>query len=96
MQAIKTKYVPASNTKPSRIKAIAEAGSVTLSWDSELNDDYNHIKAAKQLAVKYGWTGHYVGGSFIGEMYFVRAASEKAEKPQYCDFTVSRDNETQK
>lgn len=39
MQAIKTKYLPATNTKPSRIKAECEAGSITISYDYRLNSD---------------------------------------------------------
>lgn len=32
MQAIQTRYLPATNTKPARIKATCSRGSVTLSW----------------------------------------------------------------
>lgn len=57
MQAIRTKYLPATNYKPSRMKASAEAGSVTISWDDEFGQEENHIRAARALAEKFEWTG---------------------------------------
>lgn len=62
-QAIVTKYLPVTNTKPSRVKATAEAGSVILSWDNALNTDQNHAKAANALAEQKGWAGHWRGGA---------------------------------
>jgi len=32
-QAIITRYLPATYSRSARVKAIAEAGSITLSWD---------------------------------------------------------------
>lgn len=61
-QAIVTKYIGATNSKPSRVKAIAEAGSVTLSWDHASNIEGNHDFAAKALAEKFGWTGKWFCG----------------------------------
>ena len=52
MQAIMTKYLPATNFKGSRVKATASAGSVTLHWDDALNHDANHTAAAMELAKK--------------------------------------------
>jgi hypothetical protein len=46
MQAIQTKYIPATNHKPSRIKAWCERGSITVSYDYELGDE-----GAAQVAV---------------------------------------------
>jgi hypothetical protein len=62
-QAIVTKYLPDTNSRPSRVKATAEAGSVTLSWDSALNTDRNHAKAANALAEKFGWKDNWSGGA---------------------------------
>ncbi len=62
-QAIVTKWLSPTNTKPSRIKATAEAGSVTLSWDHSLNVDDNHKLAAQTLATKMGWRGTWHGGA---------------------------------
>jgi len=55
MQAITTKFVGPTDTKGSRIKATAEAGSVTIGWDHGLTSEGNHIAAAKALCAKLGW-----------------------------------------
>jgi hypothetical protein len=62
-QAIQTKFLPATNSKPSRVKAIAEAGSVILSWDHAMNGTGNHRTAAMTLAKRKGWTGEWFGGA---------------------------------
>lgn len=54
-QAITVKYLPVTNTKPSRFKAIAAAGSVTLSYDYAMNASDNARAAAVALANKFGW-----------------------------------------
>lgn len=50
MQSIVTKYIPATNTKPSRIKATCWRGSVTLSFNHELSVTGNHEAAIKYMA----------------------------------------------
>lgn len=62
LQAIVTKYLGPTNSRGSRIKATAAAGSVTIGYRHSLNSDANHLEAAAALARKYGWTGRYVGG----------------------------------
>jgi len=64
MQTITTKFLPATDHKDGRIKAINSFGtsSVTLSWDDSLNVEQNHILAAQALAKKLGWAGKFVGG----------------------------------
>jgi hypothetical protein len=62
-QAITTKYLGPTNFRGSRIKATAQAGSVTVSWDDALDVVANHTKAAEALADKYGWTGRFHGGA---------------------------------
>lgn len=62
MQAILTKYLPATNFKCSRIKATCERGSVVVSYDSSYSDQRAHEIACERLidkfttedAVKYG------------------------------------------
>lgn len=49
MQAILTKYIPATNTKPSRIKATAERGSLTRSWQYDGRAEDEHRAAAAAL-----------------------------------------------
>ena len=60
-QAIVTKYIGASNTRGSRVKAAAWAGGVTIPYDTRLSSAQAHAKAAKALASKYGWHGHFIG-----------------------------------
>lgn len=79
-QAITTKYIGPSNTRGSRIKATAAAGSVTIEYDDGLNSAANHSKAAEALAVKYGWRGNWLmGGMPEGTGYcFVCSSGESA------------------
>lgn len=53
MQAIQTKYLPATNFKGSRIKAWCERGSITISYPDELSGDACHIAAANALVAKF-------------------------------------------
>lgn len=55
MQAIKTKYLPATNFKGSRIKASCEAGSLTIPYPYELTIERVHAFAAMELCNKLGW-----------------------------------------
>lgn len=41
-QAITTRFLGPTNFRGSRVKATADAGSVTLSWDYALGIDQNH------------------------------------------------------
>lgn len=61
-QAIVTKYLGPTNHRAARVKASAQAGSVTVSWDHALGISENHIAAAKAFAEKYQWVGSWVGG----------------------------------
>jgi hypothetical protein len=61
MQAIVTKYYGPTNTRGSKVKAITDAGSVTISGDSSLNAADLHRAAAEALAEKLGWVGDYYG-----------------------------------
>jgi hypothetical protein len=62
-QAITTKYLPYTNTKPSRVKATTSSGiSLTMSYDHELSADGNHTAVAKALVEKLGWQGVWVAG----------------------------------
>ena len=70
-QAIKTKYLPCTNHRPSRIKASCDAGSVCVGWDYGKGCGTNHTDAAYALMQKLDWQGTLVGGFFQGEYYFV-------------------------
>ena len=50
MQAITTKIIPATNTKPTRIKAECARGSVTISTDSI---DYNGQESMHHIAARH-------------------------------------------
>jgi hypothetical protein len=73
MQAIQTKFLGATNHRGSRVKAIAAAGSVTLSWDYAKTTEDNHRAAANALMEKLDWnwgpvtmsTGTLKDGTFV-------------------------------
>ena len=48
MQAITTKFVPATNTKGSRVQVKSWMGTTYFNWDHALNSDQNHIGAVKE------------------------------------------------
>jgi len=79
MQAITVKFLPATNTKPSRYKAIAQAGSVTIS------NDYSgkaHRQAALDLCAKYNWEGDLLeAGDHEGNWVFIFAKSDCVINP---------------
>lgn len=62
-QAIVTKYVASSPTKPPRMRATSEARSIYVSYDHGLDSEENHKRACKELLRVLGWHGTYVGGS---------------------------------
>ena len=82
MQAIHTKYLPASNVKGSRIKATSDSGlSVTVSYAYELSGHLVHFEAVKALVAKHklDWdiSNMCYGGSSDGKGYtFVFADSK--------------------
>lgn len=74
-QAISTKFIGPTNTRGSRIKASAQAGSMTFPYDHSLSASMNHAAAAKKFADKYEWNGVWVGGGGVnrnGDMVFVK------------------------
>jgi hypothetical protein len=62
MQGIETKYLGPTNFRGGRIKASAEAGSITVSYDHALGVEDNHRMAAIALMKKLGWKGKLMGG----------------------------------
>lgn len=62
-QAIVTKWLAPTNHRGSRVKAYAQAGSLTVHWDYALDVPENHRRAAMAFAAKYGWEGEWVGGA---------------------------------
>ena len=89
MQAIVTKYIGPSNVKGSRVKAACQAGSIFLNWDDALDSDHNHCAAAKALATKREWFGHWVGGGLPdGSIAWVENRLADREDRDY--FTVEK------
>lgn len=73
MQAITTKYIGPTNFRGSRVKATAQAGSVTIPWDCAHNADENHRLAARILATKLGWNyAEWISGwNHNGDMVWI-------------------------
>lgn len=53
MQAIVTKYLPATNFRGARIKAECERGKVTIPFPHELTWNLAHISAADLLVARF-------------------------------------------
>lgn len=77
-QSITTKYMGPTNSKGSRIKAIARKAdqwgkemSITIPLDYSLSTEDAHTKAAKACAEKYGWPGLWIGGGNVDENGYV-------------------------
>ena len=64
MQAIKTKWISATINHGTRVKAICQAGSVTLPMDFALTGEQNEQKAVQALLNKLGWDYDFVSGVF--------------------------------
>ena len=91
MQTIITKFLSPTNHRGERIKAKMSYGrdTVTIGYDYALNNEQNHLAAAKALAEKAGWSGHFAGGScgsdgwvfvnvagaYTDRMHFTRSAA---------------------
>jgi len=74
-QAISTKFLGPTDSRGARVKAACEAGSLTAPWDYSLGIEANHAHAARDLAMKLGWAGHWYGGGLSGAGFvFVMAA----------------------
>jgi hypothetical protein len=67
-QAIETKFIGPTNFRGARVKATAEAGSVTVYWDYELGVEGNHAAAAEALRAKLGWNSEFYGKLVAGAL----------------------------
>ena len=71
MQAIITTYMSPTNTRGGRLKAKADAGTLTIGYPHHLDVGAAHAHAAQQLIVKLGWThdnyGTLITGSLPGD-----------------------------
>lgn len=72
MQAIQTRYLCPTNSRGARIKAWAQAGSITIDYPHELSGQACHRAAAEALALKFKWDGQLLGGQLEnGDYAFV-------------------------
>lgn len=63
MNAITTKYLPATDTKGARITAFdGDRNRVTIGYPHELSGVDVHTKAARELCKKMGWEGSLHSG----------------------------------
>ena len=54
MQSIVTKYMPATNTRGARIKAMCERGSITIPYPDELHQGEDaHMSAVRALVARF-------------------------------------------
>jgi hypothetical protein len=68
-QAIVTRVLRATNTRGTRIKATAQAGSVTIGYDEAgSTPEERHAAAAAALAKKFGWDSDYYGQFVAGAL----------------------------
>lgn len=75
MQAITTKYLGATDTRGSRIKATSESGeSITIPYPYDAKQGVEaHSLAAIALCRKLGWRGELIGGAIKDAYVFVFA-----------------------
>jgi hypothetical protein len=72
MQAIQCKYLSATNSKGSRIKASCASGSITISYPHELSGQAVFRAAADALVIKMQWqnmVGDLLGGQLPDNSY---------------------------
>lgn len=82
MQAIVTRYLPQTSTRPRRIVAEANAGKIVVRWDSSLhNDDDQHRAAMQALVDKKGWRGEWIMGAMPDGVSGVFVCLPKEGKP---------------
>lgn len=77
MQTISTKFIPATNNKPKRIKATTSGtAELTIDIDDEHGEsiDDSHLRAAQKLKESLDWPGVMYGGyTGTNSMVFVFA-----------------------
>ncbi len=67
MNAITTRYIGPTDTKGSRIKAIAGNGqTITIGYPYKFNGEDCHAQAALALCHKLGWDEYGRWGRFVG------------------------------
>jgi len=80
MKAILTKYLPATNTRGSRVKATAEGvRCITIPYPYELSGEDVHRAAAAELCKRHGWPTELVGGGLPDQTGYAFCFVERGE-----------------
>lgn len=81
MAVIETKYLGATDTRGSRIKAKSDDGSIMVPYSYQMGQQANHIRAAVRLADKYALGKHIVivGNKLDDNGYVISATREPLE-----------------
>ena len=79
MQTIITKYLPATNTKGSRIKATCNRGSCTIPYPYELSGDAVHNAAAQALVNRFILEDN-IPGTFWGRPRIVESIGVSGDR----------------
>lgn len=86
-QAILTRYLPPTNCRGAKVRAIAGAGALSFAWNHELDCDMNHKHAAFRYAQKKEWLVNGIklfGGMLPNEDYaFVFVVDGERENAVY-------------
>lgn len=83
MQAITTKILPATSTKPTRIKAVCARGSAIISYPDAANQEDAHRIAAENLVHRFAREDAKKYGTPYGDNPWIA--------PRACGQTVSGD-----
>jgi hypothetical protein len=88
MKVIRTRYLPATNTKGSRILASdGDRNQIVIGYPHGLNSDEGHELAAYLLMQKMDWPNQLIGGGFQNDMYWTMVSREdRTAKPAYAEF----------
>ena len=77
MKAIRTRYLGATNTRGSRIKADdGDGNTVTISYPHEFSGADVHAQAAIALCQKMGWRGMITAGGLDNGYVFTFSGSD--------------------
>ena len=76
MQAIRTRYLHASNTRPASVAAACDLLRIRVEHDFNLADEINHRRAATRLCHRLGWRIVAGPGIYRGDHYWLVRDSE--------------------
>lgn len=82
MQAIKTKFLPFTETMGERIVASCAGGKIrhVMGYMYQFDLERNHVEAAKQLRKKLQWSAPMVYGQFNNEYFFVPTVEHGSDR----------------